>query len=243
MEEAYRADLAHIHDQGFTAFARKAGDGVLQIFSQRGIDKGLVVDLGCGSGVWARTLVDAGYQVHGIDISKEMIDLCRQRVPESTFEVGSFLETSLPSCQAVTSMGECLNYLFDKKNNLHSLSRLFQQIYNALESGGLFIFDVITPGYAKASGPKKRHVKTENWAVLVEIEENAANHTLKRSITTFNKIGEHYRRDEEVHHVQLYQGDALRDTLQDTGFDVTLTKGYPGYDLTPTHAVLIAQKV
>ena len=139
-------------------------------------------------------------------------------------------------------MGECLNYLFDPKNNLESLSQLFQRVYTALEHRGLFIFDVITPGYGKASGPAKRHFMTENWAVLVEIEENAANHTLKRSITTFNKIGDHYRRDEEVHHVQLYRGDVLKDALQETGFNVTLAQGYPGFDLTPTHAVLIAQK-
>jgi predicted TPR repeat methyltransferase len=29
-----------------------------------------VIDLGCGSGLWARGFVDAGYRVLGIDISE-----------------------------------------------------------------------------------------------------------------------------------------------------------------------------
>ncbi|WP_406496258.1 class I SAM-dependent methyltransferase [Streptomyces sp. NBC_01604] len=47
---------------------------------------GAVLDIGCGSGVpVARTLVDAGYRVAGIDISEVQIRRARERVPQAEF--------------------------------------------------------------------------------------------------------------------------------------------------------------
>ena len=47
------------------------------------------------------------------------------RVPAAEFRCGSFLKARLPSCVAVTSMGECFNYLFDRANGPEALARLF----------------------------------------------------------------------------------------------------------------------
>ncbi|HZM85247.1 MAG TPA: class I SAM-dependent methyltransferase, partial [Blastocatellia bacterium] len=85
--EAYKDDLAYIHDVGFGDFARNSARGLLEILREAGITSGLVVDLGCGSGLWARELVDAGYDVFGIDISAPMIDIARRRVPQGKFQV------------------------------------------------------------------------------------------------------------------------------------------------------------
>ena len=52
-----------------------------------------VLDVGCGAGVPIdRSLVDAGYDVVGIDISARQIELARERVPEARFEVRDMLE-------------------------------------------------------------------------------------------------------------------------------------------------------
>jgi len=75
----YGADLAYIHDAGFGDFARKSAPGLLAILRQAGIRGGLVVDLGCGSGIWAAELTRRGYDVLGIDISRAMIRLARAR--------------------------------------------------------------------------------------------------------------------------------------------------------------------
>src|SRR5689334_25411549 len=92
LPDAYQDDLAYVHDVGFGDFARSAAPGLLTILSQAGITSGLVIDLGCGSGIWARELSAAGYDVLGIDISPAMIALAQTRVPQGEFRAASFLE-------------------------------------------------------------------------------------------------------------------------------------------------------
>ena len=77
----YDADLAFVHDVGFGTFSEKAGPGLIALLEKRGIDRGLVVDLGCGSGIWAAEASRAGYDVLGIDQSEAMIALARKRAP------------------------------------------------------------------------------------------------------------------------------------------------------------------
>ena len=134
MQEWYREDLAYIHDVGFADYALRSAPGILEILDRdvqtRG---GFVVDLGCGSGLWAHELTKAHYRVLGIDISEEMIAIARGRVLDAEFRVGSLFEVDIPSCNAVTSIGEVLNYLFDPGNDRQALVRLFHRVYEALE--------------------------------------------------------------------------------------------------------------
>lgn len=117
MEEWYKEDLAFIHDVGFGDFARKSAPGILEILDRNKIREGLVVDLGCGTGLWAQELKKAHYRVLGVDVSESMIRIARTRVPDAEFRVGSLFKANIPPCNAVTSLGECLNYLFDPDNN------------------------------------------------------------------------------------------------------------------------------
>src|SRR5438067_1015248 len=110
MADGYKADLAYIHDAGYAGFATGAAPGLLALLRRNSVSSGLVVDLGCGSGVWARILTDAGYDVLGVDYSAAMIALARKRAPRATFRNESYLKTVLPRCDAVTSLGECFNY-------------------------------------------------------------------------------------------------------------------------------------
>ena len=222
--KSYKSDLAYIHDAGFGDYARNSAPGLLKILDQAGITTGLVIDLGCGSGLWARELVDAGYDVIGIDISPSMIDLARKRVPEGEFQVTSLLKAKLPSCDAVTSLGECLNYLFDKKNSLVQLRRLFRRVYAALKPGGLLIFDNAEPGRGK--GPRQKHREGVDWAVMVEVEEDSSTNRLTRQITSFRRVGDLYSRDEEVHRLQLYSRSEIAKELRAAGFRVRTVAAY-----------------
>src|SRR5271169_3577488 len=101
IKDAYRDDLAYIHDAGFGGVARAAAPVLLYALRHQRILGGLVVDLGCGSGLLARAVCDAGYDVLGIDISEAMAALARNRVPHGQFRVESLLTAQLPPCVAV----------------------------------------------------------------------------------------------------------------------------------------------
>jgi SAM-dependent methyltransferase len=224
MMESYKNDLAYIHDTGFGDYARKSAPGLLKILRRAGITTGLVVDLGCGSGLWARELVDAGYDVIGIDLSPSMIDLARNRVPEGEFQVASLLKAKLPLCDAVTSLGECFNYLFDKKNSIVELRRLFRRVYAALKPAGVLIFDIAEPGRGK--GPRQNHKEGADWAVMVDVDEDPSTNQLTRQITSFRRVGDLYTRDEEVHRLQLYSRSEIAKELRAVGFRVRTIAAY-----------------
>ncbi|MGF1492317.1 MAG: hypothetical protein ACFBSC_07675 [Microcoleaceae cyanobacterium] len=57
----YRTDLAHIHDVGFGDYVLNSVSGILSLLKQAEILDGLIVDLGCGSGLSCEAFVRAGY--------------------------------------------------------------------------------------------------------------------------------------------------------------------------------------
>ncbi|MEQ8757430.1 MAG: class I SAM-dependent methyltransferase [Coleofasciculus sp. G1-WW12-02] len=242
MEKGYKEDLAYIHDVGFRDYALKSAPGILAILAQNQIREGLVVDLGCGSGLWAQKLVKAGYHVFGVDSSESMIAIARTRVPEAEFQVESLFNVDIPVCNAVTSIGECLNYLFDPKCDRASLIQLFYRVYNALEPGGVFIFDIVEPGQVAPGIPSQGFTEGEDWVVLVEKLEDSEQELLTRRIITFRKVGKYYRRDEEVHRQQLYQATDIAEQLRQVGFEVQTMRSYGEYPLPKSRVAFIALK-
>ena len=239
MTTAYDDDLAYIHDVGFTRFVRNAAPGVLQTLADRGISDGTVVDLGCGSGVWAKELCDAGYDVVGVDISAAMIKLAKRRSPRATLHVASFLEFELPACGAVTALGEVLNYRFDSRNNIGTLRKLFKRVYSALEPNGLLIFDLAGPG--RNADTAQRFAVGDDWAVLVDFD-TAQSDRLKRRIVTFRKKGRAYRRCEESHELQLYEPNVIAKLLREIGFRVRTSRKFGDAALYPHATAFIARK-
>src|SRR5439155_7501447 len=229
--DAYQEDLAYIHDVGFDFYARGVAPELLKIFRRHGIAQGLVVDLGCGSGIWAGELIRAGYDVLGVDISESMIRLARKKAPQARLVRSSFLDVPLPCCDAVTSLGECLCYLFDSKNGTKELTKLFSRIYEALRPGGLFLFDIAQPGQITAS-LRVRNFAGADWVVLREAEEDRKNLVLIRRMTLFRQVGKLYRRSEETHRLRLYCTSDLARILRDIGFHVRVLRGYGKYRLT-----------
>jgi SAM-dependent methyltransferase len=239
---SYGKDLAYVHDAGHTDFARAAGPSLMTAIRKTGLPAGLVVDLGCGSGVWAQQLANAGYTVLGIDISPPMIALARSRVPEAEFRIESLLSTRIPRCVAVTALGECFSYMFDTSNSRDTLRHLFHRIYRALDPGGVLIFDVATPGRITGTGPQRGHSSSEDWAVFVESREDRRRRILVRRITTFRKVGNAYRRSEETHTLRLYTREQVERYLRCTGFQVRVLGGYGKLRFLPGLVGFLARK-
>jgi SAM-dependent methyltransferase len=239
MSDGYRSDLAFIHDTGYGGFARRAAPHLLALLRRSIRRRDLVVDLGCGSGIWARALCAAGYDVLGIDQSEAMIALARVRAPRAEFLAASFLDVELPPCAAVTSLGECFSYLFDRSNSTRRLAQLFRRIHTALVPGGWLIFDVAGPGRGSHQG----HREGKDWAVLVTTEEQRRRRRLTRRITSFRRVGELYRRDHEVHHLRLYSRTELATMLRDQGFRVRTLSGFGRLRFVKGHVGFLARKV
>jgi SAM-dependent methyltransferase len=238
---AYQQDLAYIHDTGYTRFITKAAPGLLHILRWNGVSRGLVVDAGCGSGVWARQLNHAGYEVLGIDISADMIRLARRHAPEAKFRVGSLLTMKLPACAAVTSIGECVNYAFDPRSGRQALFRFFRRVHDALLPGGVLVFDVVEPGVVEDGLPQKRYAEGRDWAILLEVRENRR-HILTRRVVSFRQVGKLYRRSEEIHRLHLYENEELLRELIRIGFQVQVKPGYGRFRFAPAHAAFVACK-
>ncbi len=242
MDYGYQEDLAYIHDVGFGTFASQSAPGLLQILQQKGIENGLVVDLGCGSGIWAKALTQAGYDVLGVDISAAMLDLARAKAPKAEFQQYSLLRFNLPTCDAVTSIGECLNYQFDE-HGLGDIQELFARIYESLQPGGIFIFDILEPGSLSSTNPQKTYNQGEDWAILLEKTENSQDNTLTRKMTIFRQVGNLYRRSEETHTVKLYKGSEIAKQLRQVGFRVRIIRGYGELRFRQALVGFIATKV
>ncbi|MBZ5705277.1 MAG: class I SAM-dependent methyltransferase [Acidobacteriia bacterium] len=238
----YRKDLAYVHDVAFTDFIRDALPSLLRILRHNRITRGLVIDLGCGSGVWARELTRTGYDVLGVDISEGMLKLARKRAPKARFVHASLFQRELPPCAAVTAIGECVNYLFDRKNNRKELARFFQRVYSALAPGGVFVFDVAEPGRGGPGVPVFKSFRGRDWALLLQVEEDRKRSLLTRRITVFRKIGKLYRRSEEVHRVRLYPRSQITRQLESAGFRVRVLRSYGKQSFATGHVAFLARK-
>lgn len=220
----YQQDLAYVHDVGFTDFVLDAAPELLRRLRAAGIRDGRVVDLGCGSGRWAKILTTAGYDVLGLDLSPAMIRLARRHAPRARFAVASLLSAKIPPCAAVTAIGEAVNYAF-VRNREAELARLFRRVYAALRPGGLFLFDAAGPGQLRGAPPRS-WLEGKDWSLLLEKEEDAARRLLTRRIIVFRKVGAGYRRSEELHRLRLYPPSLIARELRRAGFTVRTSRGY-----------------
>lgn len=238
----YQEDLAYVHDTGYGHVARNAANTLLEQLKKQQILKGLIIDLGCGSGIMAKTLTEQAYEVLGIDYSTALIEIARKQAPKAQFKVGSFLEVDFPSCQAVTAIGEVFNYLFDERNTDQLLIQVFQKVFAALTPGGIFLFDLIEPGLQGGISNVKRLIEQEEWTMFLDYTEDEKLQTLERKITLFRKIGETYRKSKELHCLRLYHRNVIKKMLEDVGFSVSLIEQYGELPLRNKNVGFVAIK-
>jgi SAM-dependent methyltransferase len=226
----YRHDLAWIHHAGFSEFARSAAPGVIALLPPQG----LIVEIGCGSGVLARALTDAGFDVLGIDASPDMIELARVHAPAARFAVARFGDAELPPCAAIIAMGEVLNY-----GTLAEVKSFVRNASQALADGGLLLFDVAERGSYPSHDENR--VGDDDWSVIAIKDSDGSR--LTRRVLTFRQIDGVTRRDEEVHELELYAREELTAILRENGFRVRTRRSYGSRRLPPGHIVYVAERL
>lgn len=241
MRHLYGEDLAYIHDVGFGGFAAGAAPGILGLLGRCGVKTGLVVDLGCGSGVFAEALLRFNYTVMGVDASAAMIRLARHRVPEGKFVRRSLQTVVLPACAAVTAIGEALNYLPAPGADV-DLDAVFLRVFTALHPGGVFIFDIAETRLALAEHETRSFAAGRDWAVVVEKRADPSLRLLERRIVSFRRIGKMYRRNEEIHQLQLYERGEIMSLLTQAGFHARVLSSYGKQRIPPGRSGFLAVK-
>lgn len=236
----YGADLAYIHHVGFGGLAGAAAPALGGMLSQAGIRDGLVVDLGCGTGILAGALTERGYDVLGIDVSAHMIQCARSVAPRSRFIRASIRNTTLPPCRAVLAIGESLSYLTARSRRPPDLGPLFARVGRALLPGGLFVFDLVVAGRPLMSY-RSWHAGSD-WAVLVDVSESAATRVVTRRITAFRGRGGRYRRTDECHAVGVYDREDVVRLLEAAGLSASVRRRYGRAALPPRRLVFVARR-
>ena len=239
MNDAYGEALARVHDEGFTQLARGAAVQLLAELGGRA--GGMVVELGCGSGVTLSAAVDAGFDALGVDLSDALLDRARLRVPSGAFTCGSFLDVELPRCVAVAAIGEVFNYAFDTRSDAHRAA-YFCDVFEALEPGGVFLFDVATPARAESYPAPRVWFENDDWVLLVEIRVADRGRTLERHISTFTRRDDLFTRSNEVHRLTLLEAPDITRELEQAGFDVRTIERYGDVAILPGSVAFVAVK-
>ncbi len=219
----YGPDLAWAHHRGYSCHVEQTALGIKRILSDAGLSTGhRVLDVGCGSGLLARELLAAGFEVHGVDASEAMIELARDYAPRGVFRVvrlPSGLPTcahdALPSVDAVVSTGHVLNYLEHRDD----ICRALVELAHAIPPGGVLAMDLMTERYCEARDVSQVHAKVEkDWAIVTRFSR-PERYRYDRSITLFRLIEGGWRRSDEHHrNVTMDADDALR-VLRGSGVD------------------------
>jgi len=116
-----------------------------------------VLDLGCGSGIQSKQLVDAGLEVVGLDLSPEMISQAKKRVPEAKLTVGDMTKMDFSN--------ESFDGVFAQASLLHIpkklIPKVLKSIHKILKTNGVLYL-------ALKEGTGEKVVEEERLGVVVK---------------------------------------------------------------------------
>lgn len=156
-----------------------------------------MVELGCGSGLLTRHLVDAGHRVVATDASPHMVALAREVAPDAeAVEVLVLPHDPIPEADAVVSVGHVLCYLADEP----AVDAALRAAARAVRPGGLLALDLCDLEYGRARAEAPPSVAVEDdWAIVTRFSLPRADRFV-RDITTFVRDDDgRWRRDDELH--------------------------------------------
>jgi SAM-dependent methyltransferase len=226
----YAADLAAVHDAGFSGYARAMAPELVRLLRLHRIRSGPIVEFGCGGGALAACLVRAGYEVEGVDISPAQIRIARRRAPGARFRVGSLARSPIPPCRAVVAIGEVISYLDPLarpsaaavERHDAAVRAFFARVAQRLPRGGLLVFDFVERAEGRTYA--RRRISGPGWRLVLRATVDDAHTCLTRTMTIARIAGGRERTSREVHHVRLGSRAAMRAALREAGFAVRFTR-------------------
>lgn len=196
---------------------------LVSLLNGYGVEDGLVLDLGCGTGTITQMLADRGFEMIGIDNSPEMLEIAIEKKERFRKDI-LYLNQDMRefelygTVRAAVSICDSVNYITEPE----SLLDMFRLVNNYLDRNGIFIFDLNTPyKYENLLGDsvfaENREECSFIWDNLYDAEEKINEYDL----TLFLKDGESglYRKFEELHYQRAYALREIRELLEQAGME------------------------
>lgn len=192
---------------------------ITKILRQYGIEDGLVLDLGCGTGKMTRLLAKAGYDMIGIDLSEEMLLIAREQETENSSIL--YLHQDMRefelygTVRAVVSVCDSMNYITEEED----LLTVFELVNNYLDPSGIFVFDLNTLfKYREILGEtticENREEGSFIWDNYYDEEEQINEYDLTLFIQ--DEDGR-YTKYEETHYQRGYELETVKVLLEKAG--------------------------
>ncbi len=192
----------------------------------------IVLDLACGTGSLTSELASFGYDMIGIDISVDMLDIAKTKNPDTLFLCQDMREFELyGTVDCICSMTDSLNYITDKED----LEKVFSLAKNYLNPECPFIFDLNS--YYKLHDILGNNTFTYDeddifyvWENSFDEDENICDFYLSFFEKEENGL---YRRFDEEHSERAYKREEIETLLYKTGFKSVFC--YSDYDKSPVN--------
>ncbi|MGZ3885477.1 MAG: class I SAM-dependent methyltransferase, partial [Bacteroidia bacterium] len=91
-----------------------------------------VLDIGCGTGLYLKDLTGKGYELSGIDMSGEMIEVASKELPDVKFYTGDFMTCTFPGKFDLIYSVSVLEYIARNDLDAH-----FARLAGCLNAGGI----------------------------------------------------------------------------------------------------------
>lgn len=201
---------------------------------------GLVVEIGCGSGLLTRYLIDAGHRVIATDASPAMLDLARE-VAGDAQEIRrvTLPDDPIPTADAIVGVGHALNYLPD----LPSIERALAAMGEALRPGGVIAIDLCDLRWAEVRRDQPSKGWTgEGWALVTEFAVPTPDRYV-RTMTIFTQEPDGtWRRDDERHDNVMVDTREIPALLAAHGVEATIETSFGAEELPDGLMTVIGRK-
>ena len=179
---------------------------------------GLALDCGSGTGTLICELSERGFNCTGVDMSSEMLNIAREKIENAGFEphlvCQELQELDLYGAYHIAFCSlDTVNHILYKRD----LRSFFKKLYNFIEPGGFFVFDVKTASFFEKTVGMQTY-EHEDGSVAM-IEGNFSSDMAYYSISVFEArddgLFEKYESEIEE---RFYDVDTLKMFLTEAGF-------------------------
>ena len=216
--EAY-SDFASVYDTFMdeTPYEDWA-DFLHELLKEDGIEEGLVLDLGCGTGSLTRLLAAKGYDMIGVDYSPQMLQIAMDKEDDSDilYLLQDMREFELyGTVAAVVSVCDSVNYITEPEE----LCDVFKLVNNYLDPKGLFIFDFNTEyKYSQVIGDSVIAENRDECSFIWDNYYDEESKINEYDLTIFVREEQDlFRKFEEVHYQRGYTLAEMKELLEQAG--------------------------